>query len=648
MTFNDVIIKNFKYNFKSYSSFYICSSFTIMIFFIFTTLFFNKNITTFFRDVGSGADVVLYMALIATFLFAIFFISYVQTSMKKSRSKEFGLLMTLGMTAKDLGRIIIIEDLILSAVSIISGILVGTLFSKLVHMFINRLMDLQVPYSLSYKSFIMTLCAFIIIFTLVMLWGWIKTRKLNISKLLREQRKTEYSGDGNIIALILGTFMVIFLVVYAISAIQNRDAALNLKFTFSIEILGLIGVYLLITNLFPRLLCFIKKRKNLYNKNMIMLAEVKHSIGKNKKLIFMAAILSAVIIYASSSSLGLFSIIDNIVDTSKDSDIEYIEAFNINNFEEQKITNIINEEKLTLKSKQDIKCIFLNVNGIKLDYQLPLVAISNSTFNKLSPKLTNVPKGSVRLSGDMMNLPKVNGGSIDVQAGKSALKLDLLKPEDLTVLSLGMYVQNKFTIILNDEDYNNLEAVVPREMIGTIHRLNFNDWRSTKDLFNKVTQLSKSGKEMAGKTGIENALNISGKYYGYLVMKKLYSIFIFVFMFLTLLFFVASVLILFLRQFEALERVKRKYNQLRKIGITKLEFRKCILQEMRIIFLTPVVFGIILGYSYMLITESMVGGGSLVKEFMKNTVIITSVYIVFQIIACEWSGRRFLNRVTEE
>lgn len=619
-----------------------------MIFFIFTTLFFNKNITTFFRDVGSGADVVLYMALIATFLFAIFFISYVQTSMKKSRSKEFGLLMTLGMTAKDLGRVIIIEDLILSAVSIISGILVGTLFSKLVHMFINGLMDLQVPYSLSYKSFIMTLCAFIIIFTLVMLWGWIKTRKLNISKLLREQRKTEYSGDGNIIALILGTFMVIFLVLYAISAIQNRDAALNLKFTFSIEILGLIGVYLLITNLFPRLLCLIKKRKNLYNKNMIMLAEVKYSIGKNKKLIFMVSILSTVIIYASSSSLGLFSIIDNIVDTSKDSDIEYVEAFNINNFEEQEITNTINEEKLKLKSKQDIKCIFLNVNGIKLDYQLPLVAISNSTFNKLSPKLTNVPKGSVRLSGDIMNLPKVNGGSIDVQAGKSTLKLNLLKPENLTVLSLGMYVQNKFTIILNDEDYNNLEAVVPQEMIGTIHRLNFNDWRSTKDLFNKVTQLSKSSKEMAGKTGIENALNISGKYYGYLVMKKLYSIFIFVFMFLTLLFFVASVLILFLRQFETLERVKRKYNQLRKIGITKLEFRKGILQEMRIIFLTPVVFGIILGYSYMLITESMVGGGSLVKEFMKNAVIITSVYIVFQIIACEWSGRRFLNRVTEE
>lgn len=619
-----------------------------MIFFIFTTLFYNNNIETFLNDEGSGANIVMYMAIIATSLFSIFFISYVQTSMKKNRGREFGLLMTLGMTSRDLGRIIVIEDLILSVTSIISGVLLGTLFSRLVHMAINRLMDLKVPYSLSYKSFLLTIGAFLLIFTLVMLWGWIKTRKLDISKLLKEQRKTEYSGDGNLAVVILGALMVISLIVYAVIAINNRDAALNLKLSFSIELLGLAGVYMLTANLFPKLLQFIKKRKSLYNRNMIMLAEVKYSIGKNKKLLFIVCILSSVIIYSFSSSLGLFSIIDNILDKSSSPEIEYIEAFNVNNFNEHEVSKLIYDEKLSLKSKQNIKCIFLNVSGIKLDYQLPIAAISNSSFNKLSAKSVNVPRGSATISGDVMNLPKQNGNSISVQAGDHILKLNTLEPENLSVLSIGTYLQNKFTIILNDKDYSDLESALPKQMWGTIHRLYFDNWKDTEGLFNKLTELSKSRKSISGKNRMEGILNISGKYYQYENMKKLFSIFIFVFMFLALLFYIASVLILFLRQFEALERTRRKYKQLRKIGITKLEFGKGILQETRITFVTPVVFGIILGYSFMLITESMVGGGSLVSEFLKKAVMITGIYIVFQIIACEWSGKRFVNKVVEE
>lgn len=648
MTFKDVVIKNFKFNFKAYSSYFICSTFTINLFFIFATLLYNKTVAAFLRDAGSGADMVMNIALISTIIFGIFFISYVHTSMKKSRSKEFGLLMTLGMTAKDIGKIVVIEDVILSLVSLFSGILVGTLFSKLVHMLINRIMDLQVAYSLSYKSFVLTFCTFFIIFTLVIFGGWIKTRNLNISKLLKEQRKTEYTGDGSLAAIISGVIMIIYLIVIAIWAINDRDIALNNSLTLSAIIFGLIGVYLLIVNLFPRLLCFIKKRKSFYNKNMIMLGEIKYSIGKNKKLMYMCVILCMFIIYSFTSTIGLYSIIDNIVDTSNGQDIEYIEASNINNFSKKQIDSLIIEEKLSLKSNEEIKCLFLSVNGMTLDYKLPVVAISESSFNKLSQEKTDVPKGSVRLTGDVLNLPKVNANSINVAVGNSTKKLSILQPEKLPVLSLGTYLQYKFTIILNDENYKELEAFSPQIMVGTINKFKFSNWRNTKGLFTKLTELSKAEKNITGKSSMREAFNISGKYYGYEAMKKLYSIFIFIFVFLALLFYVASVLMLFLRQFEALERTKIKYNQLRKIGITKKEFGKNILGESRIIFLTPVFFGVILAYSIMLITESVVGGSSLVKVFMKNAVILTAFYIVLQFIACEWSGRKFLNKVMEE
>ncbi|MDP4090653.1 MAG: ABC transporter permease, partial [Bacillota bacterium] len=419
MTFKDVVIKNFKHNIKTYSSFFICSTFTITLFFIFTTLLYNNSVTTFLKDAGSGAQVVLYIALIATSVFAVFFISYVHSSMKKSRGKEFGLLMTLGMTARDLNKIIVLEDIILSAVSLFSGIFIGTLFSRLVHMLVNKLMDLQVPYSLSYKSFVFTFIAFFIIFSAVMLWGYIKTRNISISYLLKQQRSTEYTGNGSRLALTAGVVMTLLLVLDGLAAIRNRDVALNMKVTIASALSGLTGIYLLIANLFPKMLGFIKKRKKLYNRNLIMLAEVKHSMGKNKRLLYMSALLCAVIIYSFSSSLGLFSITEDIVDQSSSADIEYIEAGNINNFTEEGMNKLFREESLSLKNKEDVQCLFLKVEGLELDYPLPAVAVAESSYNKYSSGKTNVTSGSVRLSGDEINLPKVTGDTIVLQGENS-------------------------------------------------------------------------------------------------------------------------------------------------------------------------------------------------------------------------------------
>ena len=44
MTFKEVVIKNFKGNMRKYLSYFICSSFSIMIFFMYSTLVFNEKL----------------------------------------------------------------------------------------------------------------------------------------------------------------------------------------------------------------------------------------------------------------------------------------------------------------------------------------------------------------------------------------------------------------------------------------------------------------------------------------------------------------------------------------------------------------------------------------------------------------------------
>ena len=57
----------------------------------------------------------------------------------KQRSKEFGLYNILGMEKRHLGRVLVAESMISSTISIIIGLGVGILFSKLALMVITKM-----------------------------------------------------------------------------------------------------------------------------------------------------------------------------------------------------------------------------------------------------------------------------------------------------------------------------------------------------------------------------------------------------------------------------------------------------------------------------------------------------------------------------
>lgn len=212
----------------------------------------------------------------------------------------------------------------------------------------------------------------------------------------------------------------------------------------------------------------------------------------------MSAILCTVIIFSFSSCMGIYSIISSITDKDTGADIEYIQTADANNIKEQDIIKLINKEKLTLESEQHVNCLLLNVNGINTDYKLPLVAVSNSTFNRLSNK-KQMYQGKVRLSGDAINIPKVKGSSINIQNAGENLKLSVQDSESLCILSLGMYPQYEFTLILNDEDYLQLQKSLPQNMAGIINKYKFSDWRNTKTIIDKVTVLAEKPAAPQGK-----------------------------------------------------------------------------------------------------------------------------------------------------
>ncbi len=125
---------------------------------------------------------------------------------------------------------------------------------------------------------------------------------------------------------------------------------------------------------------------------------------------------------------------------------------------------------------------------------------------------------------------------------------------------------------------------------------------------------------------------VFGDYAGYTLMRHLYSNFVFVTNFISILFFASSILILLFRQYESTDKMAKKYSQLRKIGVMRKEFRKFIHTQTGFLFIIPLILGLFMGACLMLIIQSIMGGNDLYKEFWSASAKIAAVYIVLQLI----------------
>ena len=99
----------------------------------------------------------------------------------KRRKKEFGLFNILGMEKKHIAKIIFYETIFVAVLSLILGILLGMLFSKLSLLILIKLLkfNLYVAFSLSNSAIITTLVLFGIIFSIILLNN---LRQIHLSK----------------------------------------------------------------------------------------------------------------------------------------------------------------------------------------------------------------------------------------------------------------------------------------------------------------------------------------------------------------------------------------------------------------------------------------------------------------------------------
>src|SRR5699024_11548555 len=72
------------------------------------------------------------VAGVIIYVFSFFFVLYSMGAVLQSRKKEFGLLMTQGMSMRQVRFMVFLENIILGIFATVAGVLLGTLFAKLI------------------------------------------------------------------------------------------------------------------------------------------------------------------------------------------------------------------------------------------------------------------------------------------------------------------------------------------------------------------------------------------------------------------------------------------------------------------------------------------------------------------------------------
>ncbi|HBG0960252.1 ABC transporter permease, partial [Clostridioides difficile] len=218
MDFRKFAYNNIVRNFRAYLAYFLSSVFSIMIFFVFAVSMFHPIITKSGMQSGSTAFMALMTSELIIFGFSLLFILYSLGNFLKYRLKDFGVLMIIGMSNRQLKKLILIENLIIGFLAVMLGILLGLSISKLFLLYLSKLFYMNLTeFYFPVKAMLLTIVSFMILFLITGPMSLKLLSKKSILELLvgtkkpkKEIKSSKLFGIIGVICLILGYAMILF------------------------------------------------------------------------------------------------------------------------------------------------------------------------------------------------------------------------------------------------------------------------------------------------------------------------------------------------------------------------------------------------------------------------------------------------------
>ncbi|WP_245676733.1 ABC transporter permease [Bacillus solimangrovi] len=294
--------KNLKKNISFYMLYLISVSVVLMLFYFSISFAGNEQILEKLMGntkLKSMINIVLPLLMI----FVLFYMSYSNKFFMKRRMKELGIYTLLGFKKRKITQILFLENILICAISLVIGILLGSVLFKGLMTFVINILELSIDssqISLFNNEAIVITTLFVCIAMLVLLISnYIFIKKTSLLSLIRTEEKHEKQIKLNLWKAILGIASLLAGYVLAIDIKRGTDS-LWLTIGFSpismlTFILVVIGTICSIQFFIPYTLQKIKLNKKLFYRDtsIIVIPQFVQRVYTNARVLILTTLISA-------------------------------------------------------------------------------------------------------------------------------------------------------------------------------------------------------------------------------------------------------------------------------------------------------------------------------------------------------------------
>ncbi|SDY41481.1 putative ABC transport system permease protein [Eubacterium barkeri] len=316
MGFANIVLKNIRHKFGSYLVYFISTIFSVTIFNLFCSIYYNPSFETF--RFGSGKMSVLFKGIaIAVLLFSAIFVLYSNNYFIKTQKKEIAIYSLLGMRKEQIAILMFSETFLIGMLATLLGTIAGTFSAGYFTSLLMKFMAVgtSVTFTIDSRAILVTAISFIILFIISGIRAYHIIYKYRLIELLSANKQGEelpqYSIGGGLSSLIflgLGYFISTRLDMN-ISGIELMLPA------FCVAMLVSVGSYLLFRNCVPMALVFLKRKKVIYYRtsNFISISQIFYRVKANAKMLCVISLLCAITITMISASYSLYRGLEDLV-----------------------------------------------------------------------------------------------------------------------------------------------------------------------------------------------------------------------------------------------------------------------------------------------------------------------------------------------
>lgn len=651
---NKLAVSNLIKNRKLYYPFALAVLLAVTITYLFYSLTLNPNIgkirggETISMTLGFGMVIVTIASAIIVF--------YANSFVMKNRSKELGIYGMLGLEKRHLISMVFKELLIFGSLTLTAGLGLGALFDKLIFALLLKLMNMKVELVATFQPsvFILVTLIFGAIFLGLVFINAFRIARMNALQLSREKASGEKKGRFLSLQTILGLISM-GTGYYLAVTVENP---LNAVVIFFVAVLLVIfGTYLLFNAGITVFLQILKKNKRYYYQpnNMISLSNLIFRMKKNAVGLATIAILSTMVLVTMSAATSIFSASETFKKfmnphdfgiTGRNVEIEDLDKLLSQYASDKGLTvtkkEVFRHSNFGIESQDGTKLrIFTKGNNFVQPKTIFMVFDQKDYENMTGQKLS--------LSGNEVGLFTKN----KVLEGQKELTLNdqnYTVKEEIKNDFILEHVPNQYNILTSDYNYlvvPNLQAFIDQypdsslfdQLYGGMNvtaseeeQLKLAD-DFTEYLRNFNRDLNKEGSYVFGSNLADSSAQISALYGGVF----------FIGIFLSIIFMVGTVLVIYYKQISEGYEDRERFIILQKVGLDQKQIKQTINKQVLTVFFLPLLFAFLhLAFAYHMLSLILKVIGVLDATMMLTvTLSICAIFLIVYVLIFMITSRSY-------